>query len=139
MEGQRQTLEMGPFGITVEFLSPGDDHGGDVLNMDVAGRPRGFLNQRHVHPSQIERLEVLSGAMKVVMGAREHVLGEGPSIEVPAGTPHTQTPIGEGPGRVGSRSVQPAAPRRSSSYSPNCAATARSSLPATPGPWPAPS
>lgn len=91
-----ETLELGPLGIRVEFLRAG----GDVLEMDVFGRPRGFFLQRHVHPSQAERLEVISGAMKVMIDGQEHLLSEGQSIEVPVGTPHTQLPVGDGSARV---------------------------------------
>jgi uncharacterized protein YndB with AHSA1/START domain len=68
--------------------------------MEVTGRPRGFLDQRHVHPEQTERIEVVSGAMKVTMHGQEHVLREGESIEIPPGAPHTQVPHGDGPGTV---------------------------------------
>src|SRR5438067_1418528 len=100
MANTPESLEMDPFGMRVEFRSTGAETGGDLLELDVIGRPRGFLSQRHVHPSQVERLEVISGAMKVTMNGREHLLGAGQSIEVPAGTPHTQVPVGEGPGQV---------------------------------------
>jgi uncharacterized protein YndB with AHSA1/START domain/quercetin dioxygenase-like cupin family protein len=89
-------LEMERLGLSVRFLRTE----GEVLEMEVTGRPRGFLSQRHVHCSQAERLEVISGAMKVGMNGREHVLTAGQSIEVPAGTPHTQVPLGVGAGVV---------------------------------------
>lgn len=95
-----QPLEMQPLGMRVEFLRTGDETAGELLEMEVIGRPRGFLAQRHVHPSQVERLEVISGAMKVEMGGREHLLTADQSIEVPAGTPHTQLPLGQGEGRI---------------------------------------
>ena len=82
-------LELDPFGIRVEFLRNGEETGGELLEMEVSGRPHGFLSQRHVHPHQTERLEVLSGAMKVSMNGREHLLEAGQSVEVPPGTPHT--------------------------------------------------
>lgn len=107
MTTKPEPLELDPFGIRVEFPDTGEETGGELLEMNVIGRPRGFLSQRHVHPSQLERLEVVSGAMKVVMNGHENVLTEGHSIEVPAGTPHTQVPVGEGPGRVRIR-VRPA-------------------------------
>jgi quercetin dioxygenase-like cupin family protein/uncharacterized protein YndB with AHSA1/START domain len=91
-------LEMKPLGLRVEFVRTGEETGGELLEMNVTGRPRGFLAQRHMHPTQVERLEVVSGAMKVVMGGNEHVLTEGQSIEVPAGVPHSQLPIGAGSG-----------------------------------------
>ena len=100
MTGVIEVLELERFGISVELLRTEEDTGGELLEMDVVGRPRGFFSQRHVHPSQVERLEVVSGTMKVAMNGHDHVIGEGQSIEIPAGTPHTQAPIGEGSGRV---------------------------------------
>jgi quercetin dioxygenase-like cupin family protein/uncharacterized protein YndB with AHSA1/START domain len=95
-----RVLDMGPLGITVELVRTGEETGGELLEMEVEGRPRGFLNQRHVHDSQIERLTMINGRMKVVMRGQEQLVGEGDSIEIPAGIPHTQRPVGEGPGRV---------------------------------------
>jgi uncharacterized protein YndB with AHSA1/START domain len=68
--------------------------------MEVTGMPRGFLAQRHVHGSQLERLEVISGTLKVEMNGREHVLTAGQSVEVPAGASHRQVPVGDGAGVV---------------------------------------
>ncbi len=95
-----QVLEMKELGLQVRFLRTGKESNGEVLEMEVTGRPRGFLSQRHVHGAQAERLEVVSGVMKVVMNGRTHVLNPGQSVEVPAGTPHTQVPVGDGPGCV---------------------------------------
>jgi quercetin dioxygenase-like cupin family protein/uncharacterized protein YndB with AHSA1/START domain len=96
----QRILDMGPLGITVEILRTGEQTAGELLEMEVVGRPRGFLNQRHVHDSQVESLTMLRGRMKVTMSGQEHLVGEGDSIEIPAGIPHTQRPVGEGPGRV---------------------------------------
>src|SRR5215472_12552446 len=93
-------LDLEPLGLRLEFVRTAEETDGELLEMEVTGRPRGFLAQRHVHPEQVERIEVLSGMLKVAMNGREHVLSEGDSIEVPAGTPHTQVPAGDGPGRV---------------------------------------
>lgn len=95
-----RVLDMGPLGISVEILRTGEETGGELLEMEVVGRPRGFLNQRHVHDFQVERLTMLRGRMKVDMSGGQHMVGEGDSIEIPAGVPHTQRPLGEGPGRV---------------------------------------
>ena len=100
MSNVREALEMEQLGIRVEVLRTGEETGGDVFEMDVVGRPRGFFKQRHVHGSQVERIEMLSGAMKVTMNGREHVLHGGDAIDVPAGTPHTQVPLSDGPGRI---------------------------------------
>jgi uncharacterized protein YndB with AHSA1/START domain/mannose-6-phosphate isomerase-like protein (cupin superfamily) len=93
-------LEMQPLGIRVVFLRTAADTGGELLEMEVSGHPRGFLAQSHVHSAQTERLEVRSGAMEVVMNGRTHRLGVGDAIEVPPGTPHRQVPVGDGPGTV---------------------------------------
>jgi uncharacterized protein YndB with AHSA1/START domain/mannose-6-phosphate isomerase-like protein (cupin superfamily) len=95
-----QTLEMKQLGLRIKFLRTAADTGGELLEMEVEGCPRGFLLQRHVHGGQVERLEVVSGTLKVVIKGREHVLRKGQSIEVPAGAPHTQVPVGDGQGVV---------------------------------------
>jgi uncharacterized protein YndB with AHSA1/START domain/quercetin dioxygenase-like cupin family protein len=95
-----EVLVIGPLGITVKFLRTAEDTGGEIVEAEVSGRPRGFLAQRHVHPEQVERIEVISGALKVGMHGHDHTLGAGDSIEIPAGTPHTQVPFGDGPGTV---------------------------------------
>ena len=94
------TLDMEPLGLRAEFLQTGAETGGELLEMEITGRPRGFLAQRHVHPEQVERIEVISGTVKVGMRGREHIVTAGEAIDVPAGTPHTQAPVGDGPGRV---------------------------------------
>jgi quercetin dioxygenase-like cupin family protein/uncharacterized protein YndB with AHSA1/START domain len=93
-------LEMEPLGVRMEVLRSGEETGGELFEMEVTGRPRGFLDQRHIHPDQTERIEVIEGRMKVGMNGREHILSEGQSIEIPPGTPHTQVPIGAGEGRI---------------------------------------
>jgi quercetin dioxygenase-like cupin family protein/uncharacterized protein YndB with AHSA1/START domain len=93
-------LEMEPLGVRMEVLRSGEETGGELFEIEVSGRPRGFLDQRHIHPEQTERIEVLEGRMKVTMNGREHILSEGQAIEIPPGTPHTQVPIGTGDGRV---------------------------------------
>jgi quercetin dioxygenase-like cupin family protein/uncharacterized protein YndB with AHSA1/START domain len=100
MSHARKVLDMAPLGIQVELLQSVVQTGGELAEIEVTGRPRGFLAQQHTHPTQVERIEVVSGSMKVAMNGREHVLGEGESIEVPAGTPHRQIPLGDGPGTV---------------------------------------
>ncbi|HUO69461.1 MAG TPA: SRPBCC family protein [Solirubrobacteraceae bacterium] len=100
MANLQEVLEMEQLGIRVEILRTGAETGGELFEMDVIGRPAGFFKQRHVHTTQVERIEVVSGAMKVAIDGEEHVLGEGQSIEIPPGTPHTQVPLGDGPGRI---------------------------------------
>jgi quercetin dioxygenase-like cupin family protein/uncharacterized protein YndB with AHSA1/START domain len=100
MSELHEVLDMEQLGVRIEILRTSAETGGELMEMEVVGRPRGFLGQRHVHPTQLERIEMVSGSMKVTMNGREHVLGEGDVIEIPPGTPHTQAPVGRGPGRV---------------------------------------
>ena len=43
---------------------------------------------------------MLEGSLVVKMHGRTHVVDAGEAIEIPPGTPHTQRPGGDGPGRV---------------------------------------
>jgi uncharacterized protein YndB with AHSA1/START domain/quercetin dioxygenase-like cupin family protein len=100
-------LNMDPLGVRVELLRTAEETGGELLEFDVIGRARGLLAQGHVHTAQTERLEVVSGAMRLVIDGHERLLSEGQSMEVPAGAPHRQLPAGRGPGRVRAQ-VRPA-------------------------------
>jgi uncharacterized protein YndB with AHSA1/START domain/quercetin dioxygenase-like cupin family protein len=95
-----RTLDLSPLGVRVELLRTPEDTGGELLEFDVVGRARGIIAAGHVHTSQSERHEVLSGAMKLTIGRRKHLLQPGQSMEVPAGAPHRQVPAGKGEGRV---------------------------------------
>ena len=72
----------------------------ELLEFDAVGRSRGFIEGYHVHLHQSERFEVIEGSLRIVMNGRDHVLGPGETIEVPAGTPHRQLAGGDGTGRI---------------------------------------
>jgi len=93
-------LDLAPLGVQIELRRTAAQTGGELLEADVVGRPRGFLAQTHVHPRQEERLEVLDGGLELVVGGARHVLGPGEAMTVSAGTPHRQRAAGAGPGRV---------------------------------------
>jgi uncharacterized protein YndB with AHSA1/START domain/quercetin dioxygenase-like cupin family protein len=93
-------LNLDPLGVRVELLRTAQETGGELVEFDVIGRARGLLAQGHVHPSQVERLEVISGAMRLRIDGHEQLLTEGQAMEVPAGSPHRQLPAGQGAGRV---------------------------------------
>jgi uncharacterized protein YndB with AHSA1/START domain len=80
----------------------------ELLEFDVLGRSRGFITQYHVHTLQSEHFEVIEGTLRLVLDGREHLLGPGDTMEVPAGTPHRQLGGDEGEGRVRVQ-VRPAA------------------------------
>jgi mannose-6-phosphate isomerase-like protein (cupin superfamily)/uncharacterized protein YndB with AHSA1/START domain len=93
-------VEVPEIGLRFEFRATAESTGGEYAQVDVIGRPRGFIKAAHVHRGQTETHEVIAGAMKVAFGGRTHVLRAGESIEVPPDTPHTQLPAGDGPGHI---------------------------------------
>src|SRR4051794_309011 len=90
-------LDMSPLGVRAEIRQSAPE----VFEVDVIGRARGLITQPHVHLHQAERHEVIEGSMRLVIEGREHLLGPGDAMEVPAGAEHTQIPgKGGGEGRV---------------------------------------
>ena len=94
------TLEMAPLGMRIVFLTTAEESGGQLLEYEVFGRPKGFPAQTHLHPLQSERHEVVSGALTVRMNRRDRVLGPGESVEIPAGTPHRHYAAGSADAHV---------------------------------------
>jgi quercetin dioxygenase-like cupin family protein len=72
----------------------------DVLTYEILFRPRGILTRGHVHPSQTELHEVLSGHMGVKVDGTVHTLAEGESLLVDPGVPHALVPSGDEPTRM---------------------------------------
>ena len=97
-------LEVPALGVSVEFRRTTEDTGGELVEFDLVGRPRGFITLSHAHPNQTERHEVIEGAFRIRTGALERLLGPGEVVETAAGTPHRHT--GDGRVRV---QIRPAA------------------------------
>src|SRR3954464_12228113 len=95
-----ELLQIPELGIEVHVVESGAETGGERCVFEITGRPRGFLAQEHVPATQPERLEPLSGALKVVMEGRSYALNPGDVLDIPPGTAHTQEPMGAGAGVV---------------------------------------
>src|SRR3954451_22882117 len=93
-------VEVPEIGLRFEFRATAESTGGEYAEVDVIGRPRGFIKAAHVHRGQAERHEVIAGAMEVRFHGRTHVLRAGDAIGVPPDTPHTQRPHGPWPGHI---------------------------------------
>jgi uncharacterized protein YndB with AHSA1/START domain/quercetin dioxygenase-like cupin family protein len=93
-------LDVAALGVRLEIRRTARDTAGELVEFDVVGRARGFLTRAHVHERQAERHEVVEGSMRLVIDGREHSLGPGEALEVPAGTAHRQLAGGSGEGRV---------------------------------------
>lgn len=63
-------------------------------------QPGHKLPPAHRHPAQDERFEVLEGRLRVVLDGQEHLLGPGETIDVPRGTAHAMTAVGDAPVRA---------------------------------------
>jgi quercetin dioxygenase-like cupin family protein len=92
-----QELE-GPNGFRLRLVRTAAETGGEVLEMEATYAGRGDLPPDHFHPSQVERFEVLEGAVRTVIEGAERRYEAGATFEVPAGTRHQMA--GDGPALV---------------------------------------
>jgi mannose-6-phosphate isomerase-like protein (cupin superfamily)/uncharacterized protein YndB with AHSA1/START domain len=99
-------LDVTALGVSIEIRETAASTGGELVEFDVVGRARGFLTQAHAHELQSERHEVIEGSLRLVVGGREHLLGPGEAMEVPAGASHRQIPGRRAGGRWGRVRVQ---------------------------------
>lgn len=95
----------GADGFRLLLLRTADDTDGEVLAMEATYGADAKMPPAHLHPSQVERFEVLDGAMNTIVGGVERRYEAGEVFEVPAGTVHTM--VSDGPARV-SWQVRPA-------------------------------
>jgi mannose-6-phosphate isomerase-like protein (cupin superfamily) len=70
------------------FHRTASDTDGEYVRFETTVRPGGFVAARHVHPTQSERFEVVSGTLGLRVGRRTLVAGPGDTVTVPAGTAH---------------------------------------------------
>jgi quercetin dioxygenase-like cupin family protein/uncharacterized protein YndB with AHSA1/START domain len=87
-------------GMRITLVETPAETGGERLVYEVLGRPKGFPAQRHVHPQQRERHQVLSGLLRVRLDGRDRVYGPGTSVEIPAGAAHRHYAAGAGSAEV---------------------------------------
>jgi uncharacterized protein YndB with AHSA1/START domain/mannose-6-phosphate isomerase-like protein (cupin superfamily) len=94
-------LDAQKLGVRIEIRATAASTGGEYVEFDVVGRARGLVAQPHIHEAQVERHEVIEGAMRLTIAGKEHLLRPGDAMEVPAGVSHRQRPgRGSGVGRV---------------------------------------
>ena len=84
----------------MEFRATAESTGGEYTEVDVVGKPRGFITVAHVHVGVTEHHTVIEGAMKVKLHGKLHVLHAGDEITIPPDTPHVQKPGSAEPGRI---------------------------------------
>jgi mannose-6-phosphate isomerase-like protein (cupin superfamily) len=97
MAHQGQEIES-PGGMTLRLVRTGAETDGELLEMEASYSGEAGMPPEHLHPSQVERFEVLEGSMHAIVGGEERVYEVGESFEVPAGTPHQMA--AQGPTRM---------------------------------------
>jgi quercetin dioxygenase-like cupin family protein len=90
-------LKMPELGIRIEIRRRARDTGGELVEFDVIGRPRGLLTLGHVHAGYAERIEVVAGTLRLRMGGSVRLLRPGERVEIPPGTAHAQLAEGREP------------------------------------------
>jgi quercetin dioxygenase-like cupin family protein/uncharacterized protein YndB with AHSA1/START domain len=93
-------LDISALGVEVHVRKTAAQTGGELVEFDVVGEPRGLIAAAHVHTTQTERHEVLEGAMRLTLSRATRVLRAGEAMAVPPGVAHRQRGAGAGPGRV---------------------------------------
>src|SRR3954453_3950622 len=97
MAHQVQEIES-PGGMTLRLVRTGAETDGELLEMEASYSGEAGMPPEHLHPSQVERFEVLEGSMHAIVGGEERIYEVGESFEVPAGTPHQMA--AQGPTRM---------------------------------------
>jgi mannose-6-phosphate isomerase-like protein (cupin superfamily) len=82
------TIENPVTGERIVFRKTSQETNGQAVVIEAYVQPNGFVAAAHVHPSQEERFEVLSGSVGFRIDGRNLVAGPGQRITVPAGAPH---------------------------------------------------
>ncbi len=75
-------------GFRLRLVRTAAETGGEVLEMEATYGGTGGMPPEHLHPRQVERFEVVEGAMQTIIGGVECEYGAGETFEVPAATPH---------------------------------------------------
>jgi quercetin dioxygenase-like cupin family protein len=83
-----QMIENPVSGERITFRKTAADTGGELLALDLEVSPGGHVPGAHVHPSQEERFEVVSGRMKFRKGLKTIVAEPGDIVTVEPGKIH---------------------------------------------------
>jgi quercetin dioxygenase-like cupin family protein len=80
----------------ISFLQTAHDTAGQLVRFECRVPSGGKRLPAHIHATQEERFEVLSGSLGVLLGSREQTLSAGEKIALPAGIKHQWWNAGDG-------------------------------------------
>jgi mannose-6-phosphate isomerase-like protein (cupin superfamily) len=75
-------------GERIVFLETAGDTGGQLLRLDLTMPPGVAVPAAHIHPSQEERFELVTGSVRFRAGRKTFTARAGEAVVVPPGTPH---------------------------------------------------
>jgi quercetin dioxygenase-like cupin family protein len=93
------TIENPVTGERVTFLQTSAETGGELVLIETAVAPDGFVAAEHVHPHQSERFEVLEGEVEFRLDGEVVVARQGDVVMVEPGAAHQFRNVGEGEAR----------------------------------------
>ena len=85
---QGETIENPITGERVTFLTTSAETDGELVVIDTAVAPGGFVAAEHLHPYQSERFEILSGEVEFKLGKEVVTARPGDMVMVEPGTSH---------------------------------------------------
>ena len=83
-----ESLDNPVTGTRVVWRRTSLETGGLAVVVEVFLEPNGHVPPLHVHPRQLERVEVLAGSLGTRVGRRHAVVGPGARLAIPAGVRH---------------------------------------------------
>ena len=101
-----QTLQNVATGETLVFRTTSADTNGELVVVEAYVEPNGAVAAAHVHPSQEERFEVLSGELEFRLGKRKLVAGPGDRVRVPPGRRISSATLARRPPTSSARSAR---------------------------------
>ena len=87
-----QTIENPVTGERMTFIETSESTSGEYVLIELRADPGGAVAAAHLHPSQWERFEVVSGTLGAKVGGKEIDAGPGQVVGVAPGTAHTWRP-----------------------------------------------
>src|SRR5258706_5902020 len=84
-----QLIDLGASGVKITITKTASDTNGEVAQMESMMQPAKRLpTLAHIHPSQEERIEVISGKLTTLLNGNSKLLSAGESILIPRGELH---------------------------------------------------